>query len=63
MHVHWPSVVLVPETFVAHAHGADAVNTGSSLLARFVTEEFPEARVEPVPRKWWNDSAGGYCLR
>ncbi|KIM51244.1 hypothetical protein SCLCIDRAFT_143691 [Scleroderma citrinum Foug A] len=63
MHVHWPSVVLVPETFVAHAHGADGVNTGSSLLARFVTEEFPEARVEPVPRKWWNDSAGGYCLR
>lgn len=47
---------------MAHAHGADAVNTGSSLLARFVTEEFPEARVEPVPRKWWNDSAGGYCL-
>jgi len=63
MHVHWPSVVLVPETFVANAHGADAANTGSSLLTMFVTEEFPEARVEPVPRKWWSDAAGGYYLR
>ncbi|KAL4071210.1 muts domain V-domain-containing protein [Scleroderma yunnanense] len=67
MHVHCPSVVLVPETFVSHvraraAYGsddtdADAVSTGS-LLVKFVMEEFPEARVEPVPRKWWNDSTG-----
>ncbi|KAG6820131.1 hypothetical protein H0H93_005006 [Arthromyces matolae] len=59
MHLHPPSLVLVPDTFLS----APDVQSGSggktaSLLVQFIEEEFPGARLEPVARRYWNDSAG-----
>ncbi|KIJ58731.1 hypothetical protein HYDPIDRAFT_178027 [Hydnomerulius pinastri MD-312] len=62
IHIHYPSLVLVPDTFLS---ATDATLTSSgkrptttSLLAQFIMEEFPNVPIEPVARKYWNDSAG-----
>ncbi|KAH7910010.1 muts domain V-domain-containing protein [Hygrophoropsis aurantiaca] len=64
LHVHPPSLILVPDTFLS---AADAANTGSnsgtrptftSLLVQYIMEEFPHVQIEAVARKYWNDSAG-----
>ncbi|KAH7884107.1 muts domain V-domain-containing protein [Phlebopus sp. FC_14] len=62
MHVHCPSLVIVPDTFLS-ATDTTLASSGrrpqtTSLLVQFVMEEFPHVPVEPVARKYWNDSAG-----
>jgi DNA mismatch repair protein MSH4 len=62
MHIHYPSLVLVPDTFIAAtdttlASGGKKPPT-TSLLVQFIMEEFPNIPVEPVARKYWNDGAG-----
>ncbi|KAF8439384.1 muts domain V-domain-containing protein [Boletus edulis BED1] len=62
MHIHYPSLVLVPDTFIAAtdatlASAAKKPPT-TSLLVQFIMEEFPNIPVEPVARKYWNDGAG-----
>jgi DNA mismatch repair protein MSH4 len=36
--------------------------TSTSLLVEYVREEFPNAVVEPIGRKYWNDTGGRYSL-
>lgn len=62
MHIHYPVLVLVPETFVS-AVDASLATSGkrpptTSLLVRFIIEEFQSVPIEPVPRRYWNDGAG-----
>ncbi|KAI6043781.1 muts domain V-domain-containing protein [Pisolithus marmoratus] len=69
MHICYPVLVLVPETFVS-ATDATLATSGkrpptTSLLVQFIMEEFQDVPIEPVPRKYWNDSAGTldqFCL-
>ncbi|KAG2030937.1 muts domain V-domain-containing protein [Suillus americanus] len=65
MHVHTPYVILVPDTFLSSTNtslnpSASATRGASSasLSVQFIREEFPQVPLEPVPRKYWNDSAG-----
>jgi DNA mismatch repair protein MSH4 len=65
MHVHTPHIILVPDTFLSStntslAPPASATRgvSSSSLSVQFIREEFPQVPIEPVPRKYWNDSAG-----
>ncbi|KAG1741768.1 muts domain V-domain-containing protein [Suillus paluster] len=65
MHVHPPSVILVPDTFISSTNAsltssasAKRGPSSSSLSVQFIREEFPQVPIEPVPRKYWNDSAG-----
>lgn len=64
MHIHYPSVVLVPDTFIAATDAtlasAEKKPPSTSLLVQFIIEEFPNTSVEPVARKYWNDGAGEY---
>ncbi|KAN0101113.1 MutS domain V domain containing protein [Tylopilus felleus] len=67
MHIHYPSLVLVPDTFIAItdatlASGGKKPPT-TSLLVQFIMEEFPNVPVEPVARKYWNDGAGTSIAR
>lgn len=62
MHLHSPSLVLVPDTFLSGSEGA-ATATGkkpisSSMLVDIIQEEFPGVPVEPIGRKYWNDTGG-----
>ena len=62
MHIYYPSLVLVPNTFIA-ATDATLASGGkkpptTSLLVQLIREEFPNIPVEPVARKYWNDGAG-----
>lgn len=59
MHLHSPSLVLVPDTFLA----ASDTNLGkrsasNSLLVEYIREEFPGVQLEPVGRRYWNDTGG-----
>ncbi|KAF8060865.1 muts domain V-domain-containing protein [Lyophyllum atratum] len=62
MHLHSPSLILVPDTFLSasdHPSGTSgkrAVNT--SMLVEFIREEFPGVPLEPIGRRYWNDSGG-----
>ncbi|KAG1746861.1 muts domain V-domain-containing protein [Suillus lakei] len=65
MHVHTPHMILVPDTFLSSTNtsltlSASATRgaSSSSLSVQFIREEFPQVPIEPVPRKYWNDSAG-----
>ncbi|KAF9235861.1 DNA mismatch repair protein MutS [Melanogaster broomeanus] len=62
MHIHYPSLVLVPDTFLCATDSALASSgkkpPTTSLLVQFIMEEFPSVPVEPVVRKYWNDAAG-----
>ncbi|TFK28344.1 hypothetical protein FA15DRAFT_678431 [Coprinopsis marcescibilis] len=63
MHLHYPSVVLVPDTFISAPDSAFASSAGkrpnsTSILVEYVKEEFPNAQIEPVGRRYWNDSGG-----
>ncbi|KAJ7203701.1 hypothetical protein C8J57DRAFT_1620051 [Mycena rebaudengoi] len=53
MHLHPPVLVLVPDTFLSTAEG-----TTASLLVEFIYEEFPGVPVEPIGRKYWNETGG-----
>ncbi|KAG2127170.1 uncharacterized protein EDB93DRAFT_1257258 [Suillus bovinus] len=64
MHVHTPCMILVPDTFISSANKSLTSSTSStrvsssSLSVQFIREEFPQVPIEPVSRKYWNDSAG-----
>ncbi|TBU46298.1 muts domain V-domain-containing protein [Dichomitus squalens] len=62
MHLHYPSIVLVPDTFmslsdVSLTSGAKTPQT-TSLLVQCIMDEFDGIPVEPVMRKYWSDTAG-----
>lgn len=66
MHLHTPSIVLVPDTFLSVKDaalltaGKRAANT--SMLVQLIRDEFPGAHIEPIGRKYWNETAGNYLL-
>ncbi|KAK7055436.1 muts 4 [Favolaschia claudopus] len=53
MHLHPPLLVLVPDTFISAADGST-----SSLLVGYINEEFPGVPIEPIGRKYWNETGG-----
>jgi DNA mismatch repair protein MSH4 len=66
MHLHYPTTVLVPDTFLSAPDAAFAPSgkrsTATSLLVEYIGEEFPESQIEPVSRKYWNDGGGKHAL-
>ncbi|KZT24709.1 hypothetical protein NEOLEDRAFT_1156682 [Neolentinus lepideus HHB14362 ss-1] len=62
MHIHYPSLIIVPDTFLSladalgHTSGKRPLST--SLLVQCIQEEFPDVPIEPVLRKYWNETAG-----
>ncbi|KAF9042120.1 muts domain V-domain-containing protein [Panaeolus papilionaceus] len=62
MHIHQPSLILVPDTFFSASDAALAPSgkraSSTSLLIQLIRDEFPEVDMEPVGRKNWNDAGG-----
>ena len=56
MHLHYPSLVLVPDTFLSPHLSSDAK---ASLLINSIEGEFEDVPIEPVKRKYWNETVGG----
>ncbi|OSD05707.1 hypothetical protein PYCCODRAFT_1384678 [Trametes coccinea BRFM310] len=62
MHLHNPSMILVPDTFLSIndlslPSGANRSQT-TSMLVQCMTDEFEGVPIEPVMRKYWNENAG-----
>ncbi|KAF9781104.1 muts domain V-domain-containing protein [Thelephora terrestris] len=55
MHIHYPSLVLVPDTFLSPHFSSDAK---ASLLINSIEGEFEDVPIEPVKRKYWNETVG-----
>ena len=55
MHIHYPSLVLVPDTFVSLCSSSDIK---TSLLIECIEGEFEDVPIEPVKRKYWNETIG-----
>ena len=55
MHIHCPSLVLVPDTFLSPHVSSDAK---ASLLIDSIEGEFEDVPIEPVKRKYWNETVG-----
>ncbi|KAF9648246.1 hypothetical protein BDM02DRAFT_3096843 [Thelephora ganbajun] len=55
MHIHYPSLVLVPDTFISF-HSSSDVKT--PLLIDCIESEFEDVPIEPVKRKYWNETVG-----
>ena len=55
MHIHYPSLVLVPDTFISSHSSSDAK---TSLLIDCIEGEFEGVPIEPVKRKYWNETTG-----
>jgi hypothetical protein len=55
MHIHYPSLVLVPDTFLSPHVSSDAK---ASLLIESIEGEFGDVPIEPVKRKYWNETIG-----
>ncbi|KAF8170384.1 muts domain V-domain-containing protein [Pholiota molesta] len=62
MHLHRPCLVLIPDTFLSATDAALAPSgkraASTSLLVEYIREEFPGVQIEPVGRRYWNDSGG-----
>jgi len=56
MHIYYPSLVLVPNTFIP-PHSSSDVKT--SLLIDCIEGDFEDVPIEPVKRKYWNETVGG----
>ena len=56
MHIHYPSLILVPDTFIFPHSSSDAK---PSLLIDCIEDEFENVPIESVKRKYWNETAGG----
>ncbi|KAF8315442.1 hypothetical protein DL93DRAFT_2166804 [Clavulina sp. PMI_390] len=54
MHIHYPSAIIVLDSSLP----PDASTRQSSVLVRYIEEEFPDVHVESVLRKYWNDTTG-----
>lgn len=67
MHIHTPYMILVPDTFFSAADAAmlpSGKRAGStSMLLEFIAEEFPGVPIEPVGRKYWNETNGTRYLQ
>lgn len=61
MHLHMPSLVLVPDTFLAGADMSSNSSATTSVLVQYIQEEFPGVPIEPVARRYWNEG-GGECF-
>ncbi|KAJ7452111.1 DNA mismatch repair protein MutS [Mycena galericulata] len=55
MHLHPPVLVLVPDTFLSTSDASP-----QSMLVEYIYEEFPGVPVEPIGRKYWNETGGPY---
>ncbi|KAJ7160996.1 muts domain V-domain-containing protein [Mycena filopes] len=53
MHLHPPVLILVPDTFLSSSEVSP-----TSLLVEYIYEEFPGVPVEPIGRKYWNETGG-----
>ena len=62
MHLHNPCLVLVPDTSLTASDAALAESgrrsSSTSLLVEYIREEFPNIKIEPVGRRFWNDAVG-----
>lgn len=58
MHLHMPSVILVPDTFLAGGDVSSKKSASASVMVQYIQEEFPGVPVEPVARKYWNEGGG-----
>ena len=62
MHLHHPALVLLPDTFLSTAEGtlheSGKRPVAISMLVDSIQEEFPGVPIEPVGRKYWNDTGG-----
>lgn len=62
MHIHHPALVLLPDTFLSAAdgyhHDSGKRPVAVSMLVDSIQEEFPGLQIEPVGRKYWNDTGG-----
>ncbi|TDL22289.1 hypothetical protein BD410DRAFT_748498 [Rickenella mellea] len=62
LHLHYPSTILVPDTFLASGDVAVALSgrrpTNTSILVQCLQEEFPGVPLEPILRKYWNEGSG-----
>ncbi|KAK7688084.1 hypothetical protein QCA50_008454 [Cerrena zonata] len=62
LNLHTPSLILVPDTFLSASH--DPLATGgrkpnsTSVLVKRILDEFEGVPMEPVMRKYWNETAG-----
>ncbi|KAJ7270710.1 muts domain V-domain-containing protein [Mycena haematopus] len=53
MHLHPPVLILVPDTFLSASDVSPP-----SILVEYIYEEFPGVPVEPIGRKYWNETGG-----
>lgn len=65
MHLHTPSLVLVPDTFLSATDTSLTVTSGkkaieTSLLVQCIQNEFLSVPVEPVLRKYFNEDVGEF---
>jgi len=62
MHIHSPSLVLIPDTFLSASDAALAPSgkrsASTSPLVEYIREEFPGVQIDAVGRRYWNDAAG-----
>jgi hypothetical protein len=62
MNLHYPSLILVPDTFFSPEDTSVATAgrrvTGSSLLMECIQDEFEGVAIEPIRRKYWNENTG-----
>jgi DNA mismatch repair protein MSH4 len=62
MHLHYPSLILIPDTFLSSKDNlgpsCGKPSGSTSLLVHCLYDEFPGVPVEPVLRKYWNEDAG-----
>ena len=60
MHLHPPSLVLLPDTFLSAAEASSKKQNdiSSTMLIQFIQEEFPGIVLEPVLRRYFNDTCG-----
>ena len=62
MHLHNPCLVLIPDTSLSASDAAFVTSGGrsksTSLLVEYIREEFPNIKIEPVGRRYWNDAGG-----
>lgn len=62
MHLHYPSLVLIPDTFLSASDAAlvpgGKRSANTSLLVEYIREEFPDVQIDPIGRRLWNDAGG-----
>ncbi|KAL0576893.1 MutS protein msh4 [Marasmius crinis-equi] len=61
IHLHHPSVILVPDTFLSASDRGNArrkQQSTTSMLVELVQDEFQGVPVETLPRKYYNEQSG-----